>query len=113
MCAARVHAWEGAPVIEDVPEPAVGEGESLIEVAAAAVAHIDLTVASGTFAFRPDLPYIPGTEAPGASCARAASRPARRCGSAAPASACAATGYGPSEPWCPTRPSPPCPTMPT
>lgn len=63
--AARLHAWNAAPVVEDVPEPVAEEGESLVEMTAAAVAHIDLTVAGGTFAFRPPLPYIPGTEGAG------------------------------------------------
>lgn len=63
--AARLHAWNGEPVVEDVPPPVAGEDESVVEIAAAAVAHIDLTVAGGTFAFRPALPYIPGTEGAG------------------------------------------------
>jgi NADPH:quinone reductase-like Zn-dependent oxidoreductase len=60
-----VHAWRRAPVVEAAPEPEPVEGETLVAVEAAAVAHIDLTVASGTFAFRPELPYVPGTEGAG------------------------------------------------
>jgi len=63
--AARMHAWDADPVVDDVSEPVAVDGESLVEIAAAAVAHIDLTVASGTFAMRPPLPYVPGTEGAG------------------------------------------------
>jgi NADPH:quinone reductase-like Zn-dependent oxidoreductase len=65
MRAARLHAWGTDPVVENVREPAAHEGESLVAVAAAAVAHIDLTVASGNFPQRPELPYIPGIEGAG------------------------------------------------
>lgn len=62
---ARLHAFDGDPVLEelDLSEPA--PGEALVALAAATVAHIDLTVASGTFAFRPELPWTPGTEGAG------------------------------------------------
>jgi len=63
--AARLHDWDGEPVVEPVAAPARGPGEALVAVRAAAVAHIDLTVASGRFAFRPELPYVPGTEGAG------------------------------------------------
>lgn len=62
MLAARIHGWGAPPVVEEVPDPVPADGESLLRVTAAAVAHIDLTVASGTLAFRPELPYVPGTE---------------------------------------------------
>lgn len=65
MLAARVHAWGEPPVLEEVAEPVPGEGESLVEVAAAAVGHLDLTVAGGRFAHRPPLPYVPGTDGAG------------------------------------------------
>ena len=60
-----MHAWASEPVVEELPDPAPGPGESLVAMAAAAVAHIDLTVAGGTFAHRPSLPYVPGTEGAG------------------------------------------------
>jgi NADPH:quinone reductase len=63
--AARIHAWGGPPVVEEVTEPSVGPDESLVAVVASAVAHIDVTVATGTFAHRPSLPYVPGTEGAG------------------------------------------------
>ncbi|WP_344077046.1 quinone oxidoreductase family protein [Luedemannella helvata] len=48
--------------MEEVPIPTLREGESLVRVDAAAVSHLDLTIASGSFDLRPDLPYIPGVE---------------------------------------------------
>ena len=65
MRAARVHQWAADPVVEDAPEPQPGEGESLVQVAVASVAHIDLNVAGGEFAYTPPLPHVPGTEAAG------------------------------------------------
>jgi NADPH:quinone reductase-like Zn-dependent oxidoreductase len=65
MRAARVHAFGSDPVVEDVREPEPRDGETLVRVAAAPVAQIDLTVLSGAFVHRPPLPYIPGTEAGG------------------------------------------------
>jgi NADPH2:quinone reductase len=62
---ARVHAFGSDPVLEEAPEPNAGEGEALISIEAAAVGHIDLTVASGRLAVRPPLPYVPGAEGAG------------------------------------------------
>lgn len=62
MRAVRVHEWDAPPVIEDVAIPARGAGETLVRVEAAAVAHLDRTVASGSFGVRPDLPYVGGVE---------------------------------------------------
>ncbi|MGW0200925.1 quinone oxidoreductase family protein [Nonomuraea sp. NPDC003201] len=63
--AARFHAWGAAPVVEDVPEPAYEPGRVLVEVKAAALSHLDLTVATGSFAMKPALPYVGGVEASG------------------------------------------------
>jgi NADPH:quinone reductase-like Zn-dependent oxidoreductase len=65
MRAARFHEWGAAPVVEEVPEPARGGGEVLVQVRAAALAHLDVTVATGEFAMRPPLPYIGGVEGAG------------------------------------------------
>ncbi|KAA9166426.1 zinc-binding dehydrogenase [Amycolatopsis acidicola] len=65
MRAARFHGWGANPVVDDVPEPVRGEGEVLVQVQAAAVAHLDVTVASGTFGLKPSLPYIGGVEGAG------------------------------------------------
>lgn len=62
MRAARIHAWNQAPVVEDVPVPVAGEGEALVRVESAAVAHLDVTVASGEFGITPTLPYVGGVE---------------------------------------------------
>lgn len=62
MRAVRIHEWDAPPVIEDVAIPARAAGETLVRIEAAAVAHLDRTVASGTFGVRPDLPYIGGVE---------------------------------------------------
>jgi NADPH:quinone reductase len=63
--AARFHAWGAAPVVEDVPEPVREPGHVLVEVRAAAVAHLDATVSGGDFGMRPGLPYIGGVEGAG------------------------------------------------
>jgi NADPH:quinone reductase-like Zn-dependent oxidoreductase len=65
MRALRVHDWGRPPVVEDVPEPTRGEGEVLVEVQAAALSHLDLTVASGSFDMSPALPYTGGVEGSG------------------------------------------------
>jgi NADPH2:quinone reductase len=62
MRALRLHEWGAGPVVEDVPSPTVKEGETLVRVEAAAVSHLDLTVASGTFDLKPQLPYVGGVE---------------------------------------------------
>lgn len=65
MRAARLHAWGNVPVLEHVPEPVRGPDEVLVAVEAAALSHLDLSVASGTFGIRPSLPYIGGVEGSG------------------------------------------------
>ena len=62
MRAARIHGWGQGPVVEDVPAPAAGEGEALVRVEAAAVSHLDVTVAGGDFGIKPNLPYVGGVE---------------------------------------------------
>lgn len=62
MRAARVHDWGRAPVVEDVPVPVRGEGETLVRVEVAAVSHLDVTVAGGNFGIKPSLPYVGGVE---------------------------------------------------
>lgn len=65
MRAARFHERGAAPVVEDVPEPARADGEILVRVQAAAVAHLDATVSGGDFSMKPPLPYIGGVEGAG------------------------------------------------
>jgi NADPH:quinone reductase len=62
MRAVRIHSWGAEPVVEDVPTPTPKDGETLVRVDAAAVSHLDLTVASGTFELKPQLPYVGGVE---------------------------------------------------
>lgn len=59
---ARIHDWNSAPVIEELAEPVRRAGETLVKVDAATISHLDLTVATGEFALRPPLPYVPGVE---------------------------------------------------
>jgi NADPH2:quinone reductase len=66
MWAARVHALGSEPALEEhVPEPRPAAGETLVAVEAAAVGHLDLTIAAGAFPVHPPLPYVPGTDAAG------------------------------------------------
>lgn len=65
MRAARFREWGSAPVIDDVPEPVRADGEVLVEVRAAAVAHLDVTISGGDFGMKPPLPYIGGVEGAG------------------------------------------------
>ncbi|GAA0526310.1 NADPH:quinone oxidoreductase family protein [Paractinoplanes ferrugineus] len=65
MRAVRIHAWGEPPVLDEIDEPVRGDGEVLVEVQAAALAHLDLTVASGEFGMRPPLPYTGGVEGSG------------------------------------------------
>lgn len=59
MKAARIHSWGGRPSVDEVPDPT---GETIVRVEAAAVAHLDLTVSSGNFHIKPELPHIGGVE---------------------------------------------------
>ncbi len=54
------------PVVRDVPEPEPAEGEALVEVSAAPLNPIDLSIATGRF-YRPasGVPYVVGQEAVG------------------------------------------------
>lgn len=65
MKAVRYHGLGADPVLEEAPEPAAAAGESLVEVVAAAVTPLDLTVAGGEFQVSPDLPYVGGAEGMG------------------------------------------------
>ncbi|MCO8277535.1 zinc-binding dehydrogenase [Actinoplanes sp. TRM 88003] len=65
MRALRIHDWGKDPVVEDIAEPVREPGQVLVQVQAAALAHLDLTVASGNFAMKPPLPYTGGVEGSG------------------------------------------------
>lgn len=53
------------PEIVKRPVPEPGPGETLVEVHAAAVGHLDLNIVDGRFGMLPSLPFVPGTEASG------------------------------------------------
>lgn len=65
MSAFRVHEWGAAPRFDRVPVPIPGAGETLVRVEAAAVTHLDHTIAGGEFVIRPALPYVGGIEGAG------------------------------------------------
>jgi NADPH:quinone reductase len=52
-------------VLQDVPDPAVSEGQSLVHVRAAGINFLDLLVRQGNYAQAPELPTIPGVEVAG------------------------------------------------
>lgn len=60
--AARFHTWGELPRVEEVPVPIRGEAEVVVEMQAASLSHLDLSVASGTFGMHPELPYTGGIE---------------------------------------------------
>ncbi|MFK7877281.1 MAG: NADPH:quinone oxidoreductase family protein [Paracoccaceae bacterium] len=57
----------GADALEvgEAPEPVPAADEVLIDVRAAAVSFMDKLMAEGGYQMRPDLPYVPGTDASG------------------------------------------------
>ncbi|MDR5666800.1 alcohol dehydrogenase AdhP [Burkholderia cenocepacia] len=65
MKAAVVHAF-GEPLrIEEVPIPAPGPGQILVNIKASGVCHTDLHAADGDWPVKPSLPFIPGHEGVG------------------------------------------------
>ena len=65
MKAVRVHAFHAAPVLEDIAEPRMRPGRTVVRMEAATVGHIDRTVWRGSFLKHPPFPYTPGVEAAG------------------------------------------------
>jgi len=66
MKAARIHRFGGDVSIDDVDEPAPGDGEALVRLAAVAVNPLDLWVAEGSVAGGSQrLPFVLGTEGVG------------------------------------------------
>lgn len=64
MKAIRCSAW-GPPddlVLEDLPDPAPGAGEVVVDVRAAGVNFPDLLTVQGKYQMRPPLPFTPGNE---------------------------------------------------
>jgi NADPH:quinone reductase len=55
----------GNAALAEVPDPAPGPGELLIDIHAAALNYADLLVIAGQYQSRPQLPFIPGKGAAG------------------------------------------------
>lgn len=68
MRALQVHDTSAGPdglgLVEDAPEPELGDGV-LIDVEAAGVAFPDLLLSRGLYQVKPEPPFIPGTEVAG------------------------------------------------
>lgn len=67
MRAVRVHEFGPPEVmqVEEVPDPAAGPGEVMVDIAAIGINPVDTYVRSGAYANVPDLPYTPGRDAAG------------------------------------------------
>jgi NADPH2:quinone reductase len=66
MRAAVVEELGRPPKLGDVPEPAAGEDEVVLDVLASSLNPIDIAVGAGRFyGGHPSLPYVPGAEAVG------------------------------------------------
>ena len=65
MRAALLHEYGAEPAVEELPEPQSDSGV-IVEVAAAGMNPVELTIASGRFyGVRPQLPYVVGREGVG------------------------------------------------
>ena len=67
MRAAICTAFEGPDAVAtgDAPDPVPARDEVLVEVRAASVSYMDLLMIEGGYQLRPELPYVPGTDAAG------------------------------------------------
>ena len=67
MKAIRVHEFGGPEVLklEDVPDLQPGSGQVVVQIHAAGVNPVESYVRTGTYAFKPNLPYTPGNDAGG------------------------------------------------
>jgi NADPH:quinone reductase-like Zn-dependent oxidoreductase len=64
--AALLHAYNEAPEPGEFEEPEAADGQIVVEVKAAAIHHLDLLKATGTFYLGPPpLPSVPGTDGVG------------------------------------------------
>jgi NADPH:quinone reductase len=59
-----------ALVVRDVPEPAPGPGQSVVEVRAAGINFLEILVRQGRYPQAPPLPWIPGVEVSGETAGR-------------------------------------------
>ena len=67
MKAILVREFGGPDVLrlEDVPDPKPGPSEVVVRIRAAGVNPVDTYIRSGTYARKPPLPYIPGSDGAG------------------------------------------------
>jgi NADPH:quinone reductase len=67
MKSIRVHEFGGPEQLklEDVPDPQPGPGQVVVHVHAAGVNPVETYVRTGTYAFKPNLPYTPGADGAG------------------------------------------------
>lgn len=63
--AVRYHELGAAPRLDEVADATPNEGDVSLEVRRSSITHLDRTVASGSFALHPPLPYIGGVEGVG------------------------------------------------
>jgi len=67
MRAVVVQQFGGPEVmrVEEVPAPTPGAGQVLVRIRAAGINPVDTYMRTGTYAFKPPLPYSPGTDGAG------------------------------------------------
>src|SRR5262252_2694100 len=67
MRAVLVREFGGPEVmrVEEVPAPVPGAGQVLVRMRAAGINPVDTYLRTGTYAFKPSLPYSPGTDGAG------------------------------------------------
>ena len=67
MKAIRVHEFGGPEVLrlEEVPTPRPGRGQVLVRMHAIGVNPVETYIRTGTYAYKPTLPYTPGNEGAG------------------------------------------------
>lgn len=67
MKAVRIHEFGGADTlrVDDVEKPQAGAGEVLVKTAVAGINYADIMLRSGTYFFKPPLPFTPGFEVAG------------------------------------------------
>jgi propanol-preferring alcohol dehydrogenase len=65
MKAAVVEKFGAPLVVREVPVPAPGPGQALVEIIASGVCHTDLHAADGDWPVKPTLPFTPGHEGAG------------------------------------------------
>jgi NADPH2:quinone reductase len=67
MKSIRVHSFGGPEQLklEEVPDPQPAPGQVVVRVHAAGVNPVETYVRTGTYAFKPELPYTPGADGAG------------------------------------------------